>query len=176
MSLKKLLGVALLAVAVTATGCGPTATTPTKAGDPKGVTPPKADDHEDHDHGPGPHGGTIIEFGKHHAEFCVDHDKKQVTIYILSGNLKKAVPIPAEKLLLSIKSPQFQVDVKASPLEGEPKGQSSRFVATHDNFGKEQDFEGTLSGEIEGKPYLGDFRHKHSEDEHKGHDHKGEKK
>lgn len=174
MNLTKLLGVALLAFAVAATGCGPTTTAgdPKSGADNKGATPPKEGDDDDHDHGSGPHNGTIIEFGKHHAEFCVDHDKKQVTIHILSGNLKKAVPIPAERLLLSIKSPQFQVEMKASSLDGEPKGQSSRFVATHDNFGKEQEFEGTLSGEIEGKPYLGDFKEKPHDD----HDHKGEKK
>jgi YHS domain-containing protein len=119
-------------------------------------------DHDDH--GDGPHGGTVIEFGSFHGEFCVDHPKKQATVYILEENVKDDAPLAVEKLLLSIKNPQFQVDLKADPQPSDPKGKSSRFVATHENFGKEQEFEGTVSGVIDGKPYLGDFQEKaHSE-------------
>ena len=131
------------------------------------VTKPTVTDDDDHEHGPGPHGGTVIEFGNYHGEFCVDHGKKQVTVYILDGGVKKDVPIAAEKLLLSIKNPTFQVDLKASPQEGEPKGKSSRFVATHDNFGKVQEFEGTVSGTVDGKPYAGDFKEEPHKDEKK---------
>lgn len=114
-----------------------------------------------HGHGAGPHGGTVIEFGtKYHGEFVVDHPKKQVTVYILNSGAKRNVPIAADKLLLSITSPKFQVELKASPLPNEPAGKSSRFVVTHDNFGKEQEFAGTLSGEVDGKPYAGDFEEK----------------
>lgn len=149
----KLLALGVLALGLSAFGCG-------KANDDKKKDdkPPvkKDDDHDDH--GPGPHGGTVIEFGKYHGEFVVDHAKKQATVYILDGKVKNAVPIAAEKLLLSIKSPMFQTDLKAMPQDSDPKGKSSRFVATHDNLGKEQEFEGTVSGEIDGKPYLGDFK------------------
>lgn len=90
---------------------------------------------------------------------------------LLSGDLEKNDPIPATKLLLSIKTPTFQADLVAVPQDGDPKGRSSRFVATHENFGKEQEFEGTVSGEIDGKPYLGDFK----EEEHKDHKHDAKK-
>ena len=149
----KLLGLGVLLVGLSVLGCNKPADAP-KADDKK-VAAKKKDD--GHDHGEAPHGGTIIEFGKYHAEFCVDHGKKQVTVYILSGDLEKNDPIPATKLLLSIKTPTFQADLVAVPQDGDPKGRSSRFVATHENFGKEQEFEGTVSGEIDGKPYLGDF-------------------
>lgn len=117
-------------------------------------------DHDDHDHGAGPHGGAILEFGKYHGEFTVNHDTKEATVYILSGNLKKAVPIDVPKLLLSIKKPAFQVDLMPSPVESDPKGLCSRFVAKHENFGVKQEFEGTVSGEVAGKPYAGDFKEK----------------
>lgn len=123
--------------------------------------------HDDHDHGPGPHGGTIIEFGKWHGEFCMDHAKKQATVYILDGDAKKNVAIKAGKLNLSIKSPSFQVELLAQPMDGEAAGTSSRFVAVHDNFAKEQEFAGTVSAEVDGKPYSGDFK------EEAGHDKKG---
>ena len=45
----------------------------------------------------------------------------------------------------------------AVPQHGDPAGKSSRLVATHDHRGTEQEFEGTVSGEIGGKPYLGEF-------------------
>ena len=131
------------------------------AQDSKPATVKKVEaDHDDHDHGAGPHGGAILEFGKYHGEFTVDHDKKEATVYILSGNLKKSVPLDVEKLLLSIKDPKFQVDLLPQPTETDPKGSSSRFVAKHENFGKKQEFEGTVSGEVAGKPYAGDFKEK----------------
>jgi len=127
----------------------------------------KDGDHEhEGEHGAGPHGGTIVEFGKIHAEFTVDHDKKSTTVYILSGDLKKAVPLTSDKLVLSIRTPAFTVDLKPMPLADEPKGLSSRFTATHDNFGKEQEFEGTITAEIDGKPYSGDFKEKPEDHKH----------
>lgn len=161
----KLLGLGVLLVGLSAVGCNKPADAP-KADDKKGEKAAKKDD--DHgDHGEGPHGGTVIELGKYHGEFVVDHAKKTATVYILDGKVKNAEAISAAKLSLSIKQPAFQVDLVAVPQDGDPKGKSSRFVATHDNFGKEQEFEGTVSGEIDGKPYLGDFK----EEDHKDHKH-----
>ena len=154
-----LFGIGLLFLAlVVITGCS-------KQNDGK----PKSDDKnvkkdEDHAHGAGPHGGTIFDFGKWHGEFTVDHKSKEVTVYILGADEKKAAPIQVDKLLLSIKTPQFQVDLKPVPQEGDPKGKSSRFVGKHDNFGKEQEFAGTLSGVVDGKPYADDFEEKESHD------------
>ena len=147
-------------------GCGQPAAQPSKA-------PEKKDDHDDHEHGPGPHGGTVFDFGKYHGEFTVDHATKTATVYILDGKrAKNAEPIAAAKLLVSIKSPAFQVEAVAAADDGHPAGKASRFVAKHDHFGKEQEFEGTVSVEVDGKPYAGDFKEeKHDHD----HDH-GKKK
>jgi hypothetical protein len=152
----KLTGFFVLLLSIALVGCGGGS-----SGTPLPPPKPKPDKHEDddhHDHGEGPHGGVIIEFGKYHGEFTVSHPNKEVTIYILSGNLKKAVPIDSKKLLLSIKEPKFQVDLLPSPLPEEKDGKSSRFTAKDDRFGKEQAFEGTLSGNVEGKEYSGDFK------------------
>jgi len=150
----KLLALGVLSLGLSAFGCGKS------DGDKKkDETPVKKNGHgDDGDHGEGPHGGTVIEFGKYHGEFVVDHGKKQATVYILDGKVKNAVPVAAEKLLLNIKTPMFQAELKAMPQDTDPKGKSSRFVATHENLGKEQEFEGTVSGEIDGKPYVGDFK------------------
>jgi hypothetical protein len=124
--------------------------------------------HGEHGHGAGPHDGTLADWGggKYHVEFTVDHDKKESAIYILGSDEKSPVPIKADKILLSIKEPSFQVELVATPLEGEAKGTSSRFVGKHDNLGIVREFEGTISAEVDGTPYAGNFKeepHEHDE-------------
>lgn len=138
----------------------PAATAPSKAAD--------AEDKDDHEHGEGPHGGVVFDWGKYHVEFCMDHKAKEATVYVLSTNLKRAVPIAAEKMKLSIKKPAFEVELQPKPLDGETGGKSSRFVARHENFGVEQEFEGTLTGVVLGKPLAADF----AEEEHEEHEEK----
>ena len=135
----------------------------TDKGVPGKATPiaKKAAEEEHDDHGPGPHGGTLVEWGdshKYHLEFTVDHKKQQATVYVLGPDAKKPAPIKADKLTLNIKEPAFQVDLKADPEKADPAGQASRFVGTHEKLGKEQEFEGSISGEVDGKPYVGDFK------------------
>lgn len=125
---------------------------------------------DEHVHGPGPHKGTVFDLGKYHAEFTVDHGKKEVVVYILGGDEDTPVPVTADKLSLTIKEPAFTLELKPSPDAKDPAGKSSRFVGTHEKFGKEQEFAGTVAGVVDGKPASGDFTEK---DEH---DHKDEKK
>jgi hypothetical protein len=159
-----LVGVGLLVLALAVfTGCNnQQSNTPTE-GD-KAVK--KVGD-DDHDHGPGPHNGTIIGFGKWHGEFTVNHKTKEATVYTLKADAETAAPLQIEKPLLSLKNPQFQVELKAQPQEGDPAGRSSRYVAKHENFGREQEFEGTLSGVVNSKPYAGDFKEEEHKDEKK---------
>ncbi len=125
-----------------------------------------ASDHG-HSHGEGPHGGVVADWGggTYHVEFTVDHDKQEATVYILDGNAKASAPVKADKLLLTINSPAFQVELMPVPLDGEGEGASSRFVGKHEKLGVVQEFAGTISGEVEGTPYAGDFKkepHGHS--------------
>ena len=145
-------------------GCGPTQ--PAKPGPSPAAETPK-EGHEEH--GAGPHGGTIGEWGggKYHIEFTVDHEKKESVVYVLGGDAKTPAPIRAEKLLLTINEPSFQVDLAAQPLEGEEGGLSSRFVGKHDSLGKVQEFAGSVTTEVNGTPYAGDFKEE-------AHDHKKE--
>jgi hypothetical protein len=69
-----------------------------------------------------------------------------------------AAPVKANKLLLSINEPKFQVELKAVPVDGEPNGMSSCFVGKHERLGKAQEFAGTISGKIDGTPYAADFK------------------
>src|SRR5688572_10143756 len=156
---RRVLGsICLSAATIVALGCSkPPAPAPAP-----GPTPPPAGMSESgaHAHGSGPHGGTVTDWGggAYHLEFTVDHDKKQATVYVLGGDAKTPAPIKADKIHLVINDPATEIDLAAQPLEGEAEGTSSRFVGMHDNIGVVQEFAGTLSGEVEGKPYTGDFK------------------
>jgi hypothetical protein len=113
-------------------------------------------------HKPGPHDGTVADWGggKYHVEFTVDHGKQETVVYVLGADEKAAAPIKAKdgKLLLSIKQPAFQIELQADPQSGETGGASSRFVGKHEKLGVVQEFAGTISGEADGTPYVGDFK------------------
>lgn len=168
---------ATFALAVLAVGCSPAPTPPAPVSTPAATAksehehPHKSDGGHGHGHGAGPHEGTLSDWGggKYHVEFTVDHDKQEATVYVLGSDEKTPAPIKATdgKLLLTITQPSFQVDLAAQPLEGETDGTASRFVGKHEKLGVVQEFAGTISGEVEGTPYAGDFK-----EEPHGHEHK----
>ena len=161
---KNLAPLASLALAVATAfvvGCPAPAPPAPKAAPP--VTQPTAapkDAPKHAAHGTGPHEGAVADWGggKFHVEFTVDHDKQEATVYVLGDDEKTAAPIKADKILLSINDPKFQVDLVAVPLEGEADGKASRFVGKHESLGKVQEFAGSISGEVDGTPYVGDFK------------------
>jgi hypothetical protein len=155
----------LLFVLALAAGCGET---PPSKGTPK--KPSKDDAGEKkgdgHEHGSGPHGGAVGDWGggKYHIEFTVKHPTKTARVYVLDGKAKNTVPIKAKdnQLLMTVKGVKtkdsFDVVLKADPQKDDPEGTASCFVATHEKFGVEQEFEGTVTGEFGGKSYAGDFK------------------
>ena len=154
-SLATLSAVALIA------GCNPPP--PAAAPAPTATPAPAPSEAPKHAaHGAGPHEGAVADWGggTFHVEFTVDHDKQEATVYVLGGDEKTPTPVKAAdgKLLLNIKEPSFQVDLVAMPLDGEAEGTASRFVGKHESLGKVREFAGTISGEVEGTPYIGDFK------------------
>jgi len=125
------------------------------------ATSTKADKGDLHDHPEaGPHGGVLAEWGEEefHAEFTVDHKTNEATVYILDGSAKKVKPIKSASITLALKlQPPVTVTLTAKPLDGETGGASSRFVGKHDALGKDQKLSGTISADVNGKPYAGDF-------------------
>jgi hypothetical protein len=120
-------------------------------------------DDDGHTHGPGPHKGVVFDFGKGgkiHAEFTVDHPSNTVKVYILGRNQKTPLPIDAKTLTLSIKDPKFSLELKPEPQKDDPEGKASCFVAKDDRFGKEQEFAGSLTGDVDGIQKVGDFEEK----------------
>lgn len=125
-------------------------------------------DHSSHDHGAGPHDGTLADWGggKYHVELTVDHDKKEVTVYVLGGDAKTPMPIAAEAIQLRIKDPMMQVELMAAAQEGDSEGSASRFVGNHESLAVVKEYAGTITGVIDGTPYSGDFK----EESHGAHD------
>jgi hypothetical protein len=121
---------------------------------------PDHDHEEGHSHGSGPHEGALFDWGggAYHVEFTVDHDKKKTTVYILGSDEKSPAPIKAERITLTLEDPVTEIELTAAPLDGETGGVSSRFVGVHDNLGVVKEFAGSVSGEVEGTPYYGDFK------------------
>lgn len=177
MSFRQLLNLVLVTGIASLLGCEKPPATPTAVP----AAPAAKDDHgHDHDagghehggHGAGPHDGTLADWGggKYHVEFTVDHGKKETVIYILGGDEKTPTPVKTSDgtLLLTITEPAFQVTLKASPLDSEKDGASSRYVGHHESLGIVREFAGSISAEIDGTPYAGDFK----EEPHGAHDYK----
>ena len=153
-------GLAVLAALTLSLGCSQR-TKDTPKGDAQANKEGKTGK-EAHAHGTGPHDGTVADWGggKYHIEFTVDHDKQEARVYILGPDEKTPAPIKAKdgQLLLTIKEPPFQVMLKAAPQKGDLEGTASCFAGTHEKLGKRQEFAGTVSGEVNGTPYAGDFQ------------------
>ncbi len=150
----------------------PTANSSTKVADDHGQDHSEVGhDHstEGHAHGVGPHEGTVADWGggKYHVEFTVDHEKQQATVYIFGGDEKTPAPIDPTTIELSIKAPEMQVTLQASPQESDPAGKASRFIGNHEKLGVVQEYAGTMTGVVDGTPYSGDF----NEEAHGDHSH-----
>src|SRR5262245_37093806 len=96
---------ALAAALALLSGCDGKTDANKKADAGKKADAAKKAEKDEHDHpDKGPHGGVLAEWGdeKYHAEFTVDHKAKKATVYILDGTARKAAPIPARSITLSI--------------------------------------------------------------------------
>ena len=159
MTTAKTLAITLVVTAIAFTGCGQPASTP-KADARNGGGKKEAE----HAHGKGPNGGVIFDLGKHHAEFTVDHAKKECTILVLGADEKSSKPVAAKELTLTTKTTKTKDGKAVSPMtikmlpKDEKDGKSTKFVGTDPGLGNVADFEGTVLGEIDGKPSQGEFK------------------
>jgi hypothetical protein len=139
-----------------------------------------ADDHDDEHGGEhashGPHGGDLIELGEdesYHAEL-VHADNDDIVIYILGSDAKTAAPIDATEIVVNVVhdgNPE-QFKLAASPDEGDPEGQSSRFSSSDAELSEhvhEEAAQAKLVVTIDGKQFKGNIAHDHDADH--GHSH-----
>jgi hypothetical protein len=158
------LALGLVVVALVVTGCS----------QPSAPTPPAKDKGAEkdgaHAHGAGPNGGVVFDLGKYHAEFTVDHPAKECTVLFLTGDDKDAKPLPvaAKELTLSIKETKVKegaekgkvvppMTITLKPVDARD-GKAAKFVGSDPGIGNVADFEGTVLGEIDGRPSQGTFK------------------
>lgn len=158
----KLLGLGLVVVALAATGCDKKADSKVAEGTKN--QPSKGAEHAPH--GAGPNGGVVFDLGKYHAEFTVDHPKKECTVLFLTGDQKgaTAMAVAAKEFTLTIKETKTKegkvvppMTIQLKPVD-EKDGKASKFVGVDPGIGNVADFEGSVSGEIDGKPSQGEFK------------------
>jgi len=164
-----------VSAAIAWVGCGPSASKP------EGPGSATAEHHEGDGHGKeehaeeGPHHGHLIELGKeeYHLELTHDEATKTVSVYVLDGGAKNAVPIaePEITLNLAVNGAPMQVKLAAAPQQDDPAGQSSRFTVIDENVLEALEVPkttGRINLMIAGKPYSGSVEHQeHGEHAHK---------
>jgi len=161
MKYKAMLIPGLLVVALATSGC-------TKPSDTKPAedssTAAEAGAPAEHTHGSGPNGGVVFDLGNHHAEFTVDHGKQQCTILFLASDGKTPNAVSATEFTLAINETKTKEGTVVEAMtvtmlpEGAADGKASRFVGTDAGIGNVADFDGNVSGEIDGKPAQGQFK------------------
>lgn len=121
-------------------------------------------DHHGHSHGVGPHGGVVFDLGADHAEFTVDHEKKEVVVHILGGDEKTAKAVAAKELSVTISKTKTKEGKEVPPMtillapKSPVDGKASVFSGTDPGLANVADFAGTVAGEVDGKPALGEFK------------------
>jgi hypothetical protein len=140
-------------------------------------------DHDHHEHGDhghhsgGPHEGKLIELGddEYHAELVHDDIVDTVTIYILDGEAKDAVPVEIAELTVEalVDGKPVNFTLPAIPQASDPKGTASRFQVTDktlsDNLTGDKAKVG-LNVTIKGKSYDGKLDHEHGDHDHEHHE------
>lgn len=150
-------------VAVAVAGCAQPAG-PAKPEVKKGVMAKAAKAADHAPHGKGPNGGVVFDLGKFHAEFTVDHGKKECTVLVLGDDEKTPVAVAAKELTVTTKESKTKEGKVVSPMtikmmpQGAADGKASKFVGTDPGLGNVADFEGTVVAEIDGKPSQGEFK------------------
>lgn len=116
----------------------------------------------------GPHQGHLIELGleEFHAELTHDDASQTTTIYLLDHAAKEPVAIPDAQIMLNlvIDGQPMQAALAATPQEGDPAGQSSRFSVMDEQILdalKGEKTTGEINVSIGGKEYSGKVEHHH---------------
>jgi hypothetical protein len=162
MKYLKLITPSLLVAAMSMAGCSKPSNSKSAATNPNGAT--NVVPVVEHAHGTGPNGGVIFDIGSHHGEFTVEHGKQECTILILGDDEKTPIAVAATEFVLNIKETKTADGKVVAPMTVTMKptdakdGKATTFVGTDPGIGNVADFAGTVSGEIDSKPAMGEFK------------------
>ncbi len=94
----------------------------------------------------------------------MDHNKQECAVLILAGDAKTPMSIGATEFVINIKETKTKEGKVVAPMsitikpEKAVDGKASKFIGSDPGIGNVADFEGTVSGEIDGKPAMGEFK------------------
>ncbi len=167
MTYTKTLSSGLLIAALVITGCSDSGTKATNGSNnstpQNGIANDSGGQATHAPHGAGPNGGVVFDLGKFHAEFTVDHPKKQCMILVLGVDEKTPTPVAAENLTLTTKETKTEDGTTVPPMtiqllpQDEQDGKATTFIGTDPGLGYVADFDGTVLGMVDGKPSQGEF-------------------
>jgi hypothetical protein len=118
----------------------------------------------EHVHGKGPNGGTVFDLGKFHAEFTVDHGKKECMLLILGDDETTPTPVVAKDLTVTTKETKTKEGKSVAPMtikmtaKDIKDGKATKYVGTDPGLGNEAEHEGSVAGVLDGKPSQGTFK------------------
>jgi hypothetical protein len=156
----KMLSLLALIIAVPTVGCSENGSKP--MGKDSGAT--TSSESVPHTHGHGPNGGVVFDLGKYHGEFTVDHDKRECMIVVLGDDEKTPTAVATAELTVATKEAKTEAGKVVPPMtiamkaQEAASGKASKFVGADPGLGNVADFEGTVMGEIDGKPSQGEFK------------------
>lgn len=147
-----------------------------------------ADGHSDEGHvHVAPHadeGGILVELGDHfaNAEFILDPEKGQLTMYTWGGHAVKSVRSPSKSVVVSIdmhadQPLELELLAQESKLSGETVGDSSHFVASDEALVGAHHFHGLIRSVTVLGTEFSDVKFDYdlpADGEDHGHDHEGE--
>src|SRR5262245_25544434 len=72
-----------------------------------------------HEHGNGPHGGVVFDFGggAYHGEFKPNHKEKSATVWILGADEKSLTPVKADRLRLVVSNTTPKIEIDLTPID-----------------------------------------------------------
>lgn len=120
----------------------------------------------DHHHAHGPHDGHLIELGDeaYHAELVMDSATRNVTVYLLGSDAATPHPVAEASLTLRLEGAE-PLTFTATPQDGDPEGQSSRFELAGDALPAavktEEDLHGEIALSVGGETFSGAISHDH---------------
>ncbi|WP_415908844.1 hypothetical protein [Oleiharenicola sp. Vm1] len=104
-----------------------------------------------------PHGGTLVEVGRHqfNLELVRDAEAGTLTVYVLGAHAEDFVRLPAKALELTVevkgRTERLALGAVANELSGETVGDTSQFTAQADWLKRDGEFKGRFAAlEIRG--------------------------
>jgi hypothetical protein len=121
----------------------------------------------DHDHGPPPNKGEVLELGNEegHLEVMHDHKDGHITVWVYGPSWEK--PLHVERPVVMIQTKEGPKEVTLAAVNAKPDGTAHQWKAQHDGL-KVDPWDGRITVKFDGKTFQSPLENPEGE----GHSHK----